>query len=74
LKLAFSLITNRAEIPQALLSQFSRLAEFLLAKVPDKDKDRRVLLLVNHSPGYHLETGHFFATEYLTSLVFGCSM
>jgi hypothetical protein len=35
---------------QALLSQFSVFAEFLIAKVPVKDRDSRVLMLVNFNP------------------------
>jgi hypothetical protein len=41
----------RAEIHQALQTQFSLLAEFLIGKVLVKDRDSRVLELVNLNPG-----------------------
>ena len=44
------------EIHQALLSQFSLLAEFFIGKVPVKDYDSEVLMLVN------LTTGHISIT------------
>jgi hypothetical protein len=37
----------RVEIHQALLSQFSHLAEFLIVKVAVKDKDGTVSMLVS---------------------------
>jgi hypothetical protein len=49
-KLVFSSITW-AEIHQALLSHFSLLAEFLFEKVLVKDKDSKVLNLMNLNSG-----------------------
>jgi hypothetical protein len=43
-------LTNRAEIHQALLSQFSLLAELFIGKLAVKDYDSRVLELVNLNP------------------------
>jgi hypothetical protein len=40
-----------AEIHQALQPQFSLLEEFLIVKVPVKEKDSTVLILVNVTPG-----------------------
>jgi hypothetical protein len=44
----------RAEIHQALLSQFYLLVEFLSGKVLVKDKDSRALKLVNLNPDLFL--------------------
>ena len=41
---------NRVEIHQALPSQFSLLASFSIGKVPFKELDSRVLMLVNLIP------------------------
>jgi hypothetical protein len=41
----------RAEIHQALLSQFSLLEEFFIGKVLVKEGDSRVLTFVNLNPG-----------------------
>jgi hypothetical protein len=43
---------SRAEIHQALLSQFSLLAEFFIGKLLVKERDRRVLTSVNLNPDY----------------------
>jgi hypothetical protein len=44
-------LKSRVEIRQALLSQFSLKAEFLIGKVLVKDRDSRVFKLVNLNPG-----------------------
>ena len=47
-KIAFCLsLPNKAEDCQALLSQFYRQAELLMDKVQFKNKDRRILTLIN---------------------------
>ena len=50
----FKFSYSRAEIHQALLSQFSLLVEFFIGKETVKDLDRRVLNLVNLDPGIQL--------------------
>jgi hypothetical protein len=42
---------TRAEIHRATLSKFSLIAEFLIGKLLVKDRDIRVLKLVNLNPG-----------------------
>ncbi len=48
-----------AEIHQALLTQFSRHAEFYDEKVIVKDRDSKVLKLVNLNPGVKEESTRF---------------
>jgi hypothetical protein len=55
-------LDSRADIHQALPSHFSFLAEFLILKVLFKDRDSRVLKLVNLSPGDWL-FGLFFQSS-----------
>jgi hypothetical protein len=46
-----AILGTRAEIRQALLSQFSLLAELFIGKLVVKNYDSRVLELVNLNPG-----------------------
>jgi hypothetical protein len=50
LKITILAVISWAEIHQALLSIFSLLAEFLILEVLVKDRDSRVLKLVNLTP------------------------
>ena len=43
-------LKSRAEIHQALLSQFSLLVEFFIGKLPIENKNSRVLKLMNLNP------------------------
>ena len=60
-----------AEIHQALLSQFSILAEFFSRIVPIKDKDSWDLTLVNLRPGFYFDPYCFDVIFWWKVLRFG---
>jgi hypothetical protein len=58
-----------AEIHRALLTQFSLHAEFYIEKVIVKDRDGRVLKLVNLNPGVKEEPTKFSISFLMLDLV-----
>jgi hypothetical protein len=57
-------LKNWAEIHQALLSQFSLVAEFLFGIVLVKDRESRAFKLVNFNPGIQLPNIFVFLADW----------